>query len=226
MTPDERQRLRHRLAAAVARGTFPGADDAHPGPPPADAALAPADRRARFDRELAALGGFVHDAGTPDDVARIIDGLLPPDPPRAVLMWDDAWLPMPGVADALRARGIDVLRQEPADAQADDRRRAFAAVGVGITGAEACLAPTGSLVVVSGPGRGRLVSLLPPVHVALVTHAQLGDSLQALLAARPDLVTAGANFVCITGPSRTADIELTLSRGVHGPREVHAIFVG
>jgi L-lactate dehydrogenase complex protein LldG len=52
---------------------------------------------------------------------------------------------------------------------------------------------------------------------------RLVESVSALLATRRDLVEAGSNFVCVTGPSRTADIEHTLSRGVHGPGHVHVI---
>jgi L-lactate dehydrogenase complex protein LldG len=80
-------------------------------------------------------------------------------------------------------------------------------------------------VVASGPGRPRLASLLTPVHFAIVRHQDIVASLRALVRARPALVTAGSNFVAITGPSRTADIEHTLSRGVHGPGEVHVILV-
>jgi L-lactate utilization protein LutC len=95
-----------------------------------------------------------------------------------------------------------------------------------VTGADALIAQTGSIIVASGPGRGRLASLLPRVHVAIARRSAVADTLPALIGARPDLVTSGANFVCITGPSRTADIEHVLARGVHGPGEVHVILVG
>ena len=75
---------------------------------------------------------------------------------------------------------------------------------------------TGSIVVASGPGRGRLASLLPPVHVALVRR----DSLIVVAAGAhrraPGARHAGANFVCITGPSRTADIEHVLAAACTG----------
>jgi L-lactate dehydrogenase complex protein LldG len=99
-------------------------------------------------------------------------------------------------------------------------------VHVGLTGADAGLAETGSIVVASGPGKSRLASLLPPVHVAILARDRLTASLAALIRERPYLATSGANFVCITGPSRTADIEHTLTRGVHGPKEVHVVIVG
>jgi L-lactate utilization protein LutC len=94
---------------------------------------------------------------------------------------------------------------------------------VGLTGADAGLAETGSVVIASGPGRSRMASLLVPVHVAVLRVDRLVDSISTLLATRGDLVAAGSNLVAITGPSRTADIEHTLSRGVHGPGEVHVI---
>jgi L-lactate dehydrogenase complex protein LldG len=77
----------------------------------------------------------------------------------------------------------------------------------------------------SGAGRPRLASLLPPVHVALVRRAQIVASLGAWLDEQPTRPAEAANCVVITGPSRTADIEMTLTRGVHGPRSIHVVFV-
>jgi L-lactate utilization protein LutC len=140
-------------------------------------------------------------------------------------MWDDTCVPVPGLSAALAAEGFVVDRQAGADMSSTDRREALASAAIGITGADAALAETGSVVLASGPGRGRLASLLPPVHVAVVERARVVGSLPELLITHPDLATAGSNMVCITGPSRTADIEHTLSRGVHGPKEVHVVLI-
>jgi L-lactate dehydrogenase complex protein LldG len=100
-----------------------------------------------------------------------------------------------------------------------------------VTGVDLAVAETGTLVVVSGAGRPRSASLLPPCHVAVFDREPLVESLsQAGLVLEawhdgPVPPWRGASINFITGPSRTADIELTLTRGVHGPREVHAVFV-
>jgi L-lactate dehydrogenase complex protein LldG len=65
-----------------------------------------------------------------------------------------------------------------------------------------------------------------PVHIAVLRRDRMVFALSDLVRLRPDLAAMpGSNLVCITGPSRTADIEMTLSRGVHGPREIHVILV-
>ena len=109
-------------------------------------------------------------------------------------------------------------------------RRVVAQADLGLTGVDLAIAETGTLVVRSGAGRPRSTSLLPPVHIAVFDRTALIESLgQAgvFLEAwhRAEAPGAGAVVSFITGPSRTADIELTLTRGVHGPKEVHAIFV-
>ena len=103
--------------------------------------------------------------------------------------------------------------------------------GIGITGADYALAETGSLVILPRRGLSRLVSLVPPVHIALVRPDELLDSLDDLfLLRRLEYHQRGGemgsylNF--ITGPSRTADIEMTIVEGVHGPKEVHMVILG
>ena len=111
------------------------------------------------------------------------------------------------------------LRQEMIDAD------------IGITGADYAVAETGSVVVLPRAGLSRLVSLAPPVHLALVRPQDVVDTMDDLfLRRRLDYYRNGGdmgsylNF--ITGPSRTADIEQTLVVGVHGPKEVHMIILG
>jgi L-lactate dehydrogenase complex protein LldG len=94
---------------------------------------------------------------------------------------------------------------------------------VGITNAQAAIAETGTLVLDSAAEQNRLVSLVPPVHIAILyasrIFATLGETLAALQSG--DELSPAITF--ITGPSRTADIELTLAIGVHGPQELYVI---
>ncbi len=116
-------------------------------------------------------------------------------------------------------RSEAALRQEMIDAD------------IGITGADYAVTETGSVVVLPRAGLSRLVSLAPPVHLALVRPQDVVDTLDDIfLLRRLDYYRNGGdmgsylNF--ITGPSRTADIEQTLVVGVHGPKEVHMIILG
>lgn len=94
---------------------------------------------------------------------------------------------------------------------------------VGITTAQAAIADTGTLILDSSRERHRLVSLVPPVHVAIVDAASIFQTLGEALAFihKDNDISPAVTF--ITGPSRTADIELTLAIGVHGPQEFYVI---
>jgi L-lactate utilization protein LutC len=93
---------------------------------------------------------------------------------------------------------------------------------VGITSADYALADTGSLVIFHEP---RLLSLLPPCHIAVIKESQIVASLDDVFRLRPLPGDISSAMVVITGPSRTADIEMRLVRGVHGPGEIHVIIV-
>ena len=116
-------------------------------------------------------------------------------------------------------------------ASRESLREQIAMSGMGITGVDYAIAETGSAVIVPRRGLGRLVSLVPPVHVALVRPDDVIESLDDLfLMRRLEYMRNGGdmgpylNF--ITGPSRTADIEQTIVVGVHGPKEVHMVLLG
>jgi len=184
-------------------------------------------RRERFRAALEALAGVVHEARTRDDVVEVIAGLAARLGARTLLAWSDEAIGIAGLGQALAARGLttvvpDIPQRGP---EREAKLAELAALPLGLTGADAGLATTGSIVIATGPGRPRMASLLVPVHVAVLHVDRLVDDISTLLATRGELVAAGSNLVAITGPSRTADIEHTLSRGVHGPGEVHVILL-
>jgi L-lactate dehydrogenase complex protein LldG len=226
MTAAERARMRETLRTALGTSLLPGATLEHPGGFVPAAVADDRDPAARFRAELEALGGSVHEATDAEDARAIVTGLIRAQSIASVFMWAPEQLPVPAMDASLRAAGIDVRQLAPGDLDSTSLRDELAEVAVGLTGSTAGLVETGSIVVVSGPGRPRLASLLPPVHIALLRRTDLVPSLAHLLTTRPGLADQGANLVCITGPSRTADIEHTLSRGVHGPKEVHVVLLG
>ncbi len=114
-------------------------------------------------------------------------------------------------------------------------RQRLAESAMGITGADYAIAETGSVIVLPRRGLSRLVSVVPPVHVAIVRPQEILGSLDDLFALRRlefhrnaagGAGDMGSYLNFITGPSRTADIEQTIVVGVHGPREVHMVLLG
>ena len=119
-----------------------------------------------------------------------------------------------GLAAHLRSLGVEVLDgRAPADAAGAD---------LGITGALFGLAATGSVAVAAGRAGGRSVSLLPPVHLALVPASRVVPSASEVWRRMPEHFPdrPPSQLVFISGPSRSADIEFTLTVGVHGPKRV------
>lgn len=94
---------------------------------------------------------------------------------------------------------------------------------IGVSTAQAAIAETGTLVLESESERHRLVSLVPPVHIAIVDAANICLTLGEALAVVGRGSELSPTITLITGPSRTADIELTLAIGVHGPQELYVI---
>lgn len=93
---------------------------------------------------------------------------------------------------------------------------------VGVTWAELAIAETGTVLLDTGPDRPRLASLAPPTHIVLVRE----NAIVAHLEEAMSQFASGRTSVLITGPSRTADIEGVLVRGVHGPGELIVVCLG
>ena len=135
------------------------------------------------------------------------------------------------VDPALEWRGVEVTPiVHGENAPRENLRETIRHAGVGLTGTDYALAETGSLVIIPRLGLSRLVSLVPPVHIALVRPEEVLESLHDLfLLRRLEYYQRGGemgsylNF--ITGPSRTADIEMTIVQGVHGPKSVHLVLI-
>jgi len=112
--------------------------------------------------------------------------------------------------------------------QRDRFRSRVVSAGIGITSADYCLADSATLVMTTHPGRPRAVSLIPPVHIAVITIQQILSDLQELYATlrgaqgtAREAITNCMTFV--SGPSTTRDIEAVPVPGAQGPREVHIV---
>jgi L-lactate utilization protein LutC len=121
----------------------------------------------------------------------------------AVQAWEEPYLP-PELLDDLRRAGIHVTHAADPDIQ------------VGLTGALAGVAETGSLLLPAGPGRPPTASLLPEIHLAVLRSKDIYERLVHAFSL-PE-VRQASSLAIVTGPSRTADIEMTLTIGVHGPK--------
>jgi L-lactate dehydrogenase complex protein LldG len=107
----------------------------------------------------------------------------------------------------------------------EELRGLCASADVGITSADYALADTGTLVMLASPQEARLISLLPPAHIAVVPRARILSGLDELFTVLPNPAAQTSSMVLITGPSRTADIEQILVRGVHGPGQITVVVV-
>ena len=183
--------------------------------------------------EVAALRGWnVTRATGPEEAIGYIGSLLRSLGTERVVRSDQPVFDRLPLDEPLRALGmnIGIASSDESNSRPAVREEIIAAC-MGITGADYAVAETGSVVIVPRRGLSRLVSLVPPVHVAVVTPQDVVGTLDDLfllrrLAYYNGTGDMGSYLNFITGPSRTADIEQTLVVGVHGPREVHLVLLG
>jgi L-lactate dehydrogenase complex protein LldG len=172
-------------------------------------------RIASVQMRLEALAGTFHRAATASDACALVAAAIQGKTAvasNAPYLAECGITSLPGVTTGIR----DVT----------ELRLACAVTDFGISSADYVLADTGTLVTIAGPEEARLVSLLPPAHIAVFPRGRILTSLDELFTLLPNPAAQSSSMVLITGPSRTADIEQILVRGVHGPGQITAIVVG
>jgi len=209
-----REHILHTVRTALGRS----AGQAIAQPPPVRLRLPEVDLESRVTSMLSrveALAGKTHRAATAEDARGYVSTVLAGRSAvasNAPFLRECGILSLPGVQSGFT--------------DAAELRALCATVHVGITSADYALADTGTLVMLASPAEARLISLLPPVHVALVPAGRILSGLDELFTILPHPAAQTSSMVLITGPSRTADIEQILVRGVHGPGEIYVVVVG
>jgi L-lactate dehydrogenase complex protein LldG len=209
-----RDHILHRIRTALGRSAGQAVAD----PPPVRLTIPEVDGEARirsFATRLEALAGKVHRAATREEACALVAAAI------------EGKSAVASNAPFLAECGITSLAG--VESGITDRTRLqerCAVVDVGISSADYLLADTGTLVMLASPEEARLVSLLPPAHIAVVPVDRMLTGLDELFTLLPRPAEQTSSMVLITGPSRTADIEQILVRGVHGPGLITVILVG
>ena len=179
------------------------------------------DPPGRFLEEIEAVGGHGFRVADEGEARDLVLSMVRERGAGSVIRWDAPELDALKVDSLLADTGVEVTvwRDLP------DFREVTARADVGVSTADWAIAETGSLVLSSGPGRGRSVTLLPPAYVAILPVGRvLGTVAEAI--GRYAGGRLPSNVCFHTGPSRSGDIEMSLVSGMHGPGDVNVILIG
>jgi L-lactate dehydrogenase complex protein LldG len=173
----------------------------------------------RFQLELEKVGGIVIRCSSADEVEERLLALIAETKAETLVSWSRSELARWNLERMWGTNACTAWEGGDERERSTFRERA-AEADIGLTTADLAIANTGSLVLCSSDERPRSVSLLPSMHVALLSSdrivARMGEAFDKL--ARRD--TLASSLLFITGPSRTSDIENDLTIGVHGPASV------
>jgi len=205
-----RDNILHRIRTGVGRS----AGEAVADPPAVRLRVPKVDMDARIDSMIVRIEALAGKCFRSDDprgvVAAAISG-------KTAVASNSRYLEECGITALPGVRSGIMDREE--------LRGLCASADVGITSADYALADTGTLVMLASPQEARLISLLPPAHIAVVPRARILSGLDELFTVLPNPAAQTSSMVLITGPSRTADIEQILVRGVHGPGQITVVVV-
>ncbi len=160
--------------------------------------------------EVEKLTGKTRRIGSHDEFKAALAELVEFEKVERATTWTTPEMRELGVPELLQELGVEMV-----SAGAD--KWEVAQCELGVTGVDGALPESGSLLVRSEPDKQRVVSLVPRVHLALMRREAMNVDLHDLFQKNKD----ASAFWLISGPSRTADIELTLTLGVHGPKTLY-----
>lgn len=162
-----------------------------------------------FLKEVKKLSGVGHKL-LPSEIDASLKSLVQEQSIRKATVWETASLRRLGITEILNSLGVDLVSPNAS-------KHEMALCDLGVTEADYLLGETGTLVLHSSGEKPRSVSLLPRIHLAIVRPEMLRADMHQVFAEAKD----HHYLVFITGPSRTADIELTVTLGVHGPKALY-----
>ena len=196
------------IRRALGRETQAPLTNPRPAVYPAYQAKTPAESTAAFLVEIGKLSGVGKNV-TPASLPVDFSALVSENNIQKAVVWHSDWFTELGIENSLRSLGVELVSP-------NTDKLEMAQCDLGITSADYLLPETGTLVLRSSAEKPRAVSLLPRMHLAIVRPEMLRADLHQVFAEAKD----SHYLVFITGPSRTADIELTTTLGVHGPKNL------
>jgi L-lactate dehydrogenase complex protein LldG len=178
----------------------------------------------RFKDELTLVGGTVLQASSREELVASLDGICQKENYRTLILSREAFVESLRLEEGLRGQVSEVRSLTPDGTHLVDQLRG---ADVGLTACESLAAETGTVVLRSSPVAPRALSLLPRAHIVVARLEQLLPTVaECLQKIRTVESPESSCITLVTGPSRTADIEKVLVRGVHGPRDLYVLFPG
>ena len=175
----------------------------------------------QFIGELNKVNTNVIEAGSEDEVKSFLQDIIKEKELKSFAIWESQFLKEINLKQDFKDTGLKLITAK--------NKNRMANADIGITEVDYAIADTGTLVLLTDKNQPRSVSLLPPIHIAIVRPENLVRNINDLfiiLKSRlqnSEDITSCMTF--ITGPSRTADIELSLTLGVHGPKELYVLIL-
>ncbi|MCP4005392.1 MAG: hypothetical protein GY725_14465 [bacterium] len=219
----DRQTFLTRVTKALAALPGAAADPLEPAPAIAVDARSREEIVTEFSEEASAADATLARAGSLSELREQIVSFLAAHEHATLVRADTPLIRRLELDRPLQDVGVSVIA---ADARAlesrDSLRAATERSPVGLTEVDWAISETGTLAILHRPGQGRAVSLLPSTHLAILPTSRILPDIGAVLGRlAPGELPSAVTF--ITGPSRTADVEMVIIKGVHGPRELHVI---